>query len=108
MRPLKRLDSKIIPHIAEILKALGHPLRLRLLEILANGESSVGNLQQRMGIPQAIVSQQLRIMKTGGVVLARRKGTQMLYSLANPGLLNLLNCLHTCQEFCLANLPAHL
>lgn len=100
----KKLHPKALPHIAEILKALGHPIRLRLLECLAPGEASVGVLQERLQTPQAIVSQQLRILRSSGVVTFRRQGTLSLYSLAIPGLLNLLSCLQNCQEHCLSRL----
>lgn len=99
-----RLHPQAIPHIAEILKALGHPLRLRLLELLAAGEASVGTLQEHLGTSQAIVSQQLRILRSSGIVTFRRQGTLSLYSLAIPGLLNLLSCLQNCQQHCLSRL----
>jgi len=86
--------------IAESLKALGHPQRLRLFEALANGEKPVGRLAELLDLPQAIVSQQLRIMKTSGVVKQRRHHTNSLYSLAHEGLLQLLNCLSKCQSHC--------
>lgn len=98
------LHPQAIPYIAEILKALGHPLRLRLVEILARGEASVGALQEQLETSQAIVSQQLRILRTSGIVAFRRQGTLSFYSLAIPGLLNLLTCLHSCQHHCLARL----
>ncbi|MBP7633000.1 winged helix-turn-helix transcriptional regulator [Candidatus Ozemobacteraceae bacterium] len=86
--------------IAENLKALGHPQRLRLLEALADGEKPVGRLAELLELPQAIVSQQLRIMKNSGVVKQRRHHTNSLYSLAHDGLLQLLNCLSKCQAHC--------
>lgn len=101
---LARLDPRAIPHIAGILKALGHPQRLRLVEILARGETSVGALQEKLGASQAIVSQQLRILRTSGIVTFRRQGTLSFYSLAIPGLLSLLTCLHSCQHHCLARM----
>lgn len=97
----KRLNPKFIPFIAETLKALGHPHRLRLLEALASGEKSVSQLVEDLQLPQAIVSQQLRIMKSGQVVSSQRQGTLAMYRISNPGLYDLLNCLHSCQDHCL-------
>lgn len=104
MKAKKKLDPRLVPYAAEVLKTLGHPLRLRLLEALADGEKSVGQLQKDLEVPQAVVSQHLRVMKTGQVVLSCRRGTLVFYYLANPGLVNLLGCIHSCQDHCLANL----
>ncbi len=87
--------------IADTLKAIGHPQRLRLLEALADGEKPVGKLAELLGLPQAIVSQQLRIMRNSGVVRQRRVRTNSLYSLAHEGLIQLLGCLTNCQNHCL-------
>jgi len=95
-----RITDEALPMIAESLKALGHPQRLRLLEALADGEKPVGKLAELLDLPQAIVSQQLRIMKTSGVVKQRRHHTNSLYSIAHDGLLQLLNCLSKCQSHC--------
>ncbi|MFZ2961261.1 MAG: metalloregulator ArsR/SmtB family transcription factor [Candidatus Ozemobacteraceae bacterium] len=94
------LRAEVIPFVADILKAIGHPIRLRIIEVLAAGETSVGSLQIALGIPQPIVSQQLRILKSGGVVQSRKCAAQSLYSLAIPGLVNLLDCLRHCQDHC--------
>jgi len=87
--------------IAESLKAIGHPQRLRLLEALADGEKPVGKLAELLDLPQAIVSQQLRVMRNSGVVRQRRIRTNSLYSLAHEGLVQLLTCLASCQTHCL-------
>ncbi|NLI79113.1 MAG: winged helix-turn-helix transcriptional regulator [Candidatus Riflebacteria bacterium] len=97
---IKKLEPALLPRIARVLKAVGHPLRLQLLEGLAAGPCSVQALVTRLGQPQAIVSQHLKVMRTGGVVVPRRKGTHVIYSLAYPGLTNLLNCLASCQDHC--------
>ncbi len=87
--------------MARVLKAVGHPLRLQLLERLAEGECSVRDLVAELKRPQAIVSQHLKVMRNGGVVIHRREGTRVIYALAHDGLLNLLTCLATCQSHCL-------
>jgi DNA-binding transcriptional ArsR family regulator len=97
---MNKLHSDFLPRIAETLKTLGHPHRLRIFEALGTGEVSVGALSEELGIPQAIVSQQLKIMRGGQVVVSRREGPHVLYRLENPSLLNLLNCLYSCQKHC--------
>lgn len=99
---IRKLEPALLPRIARVLKAVGHPLRLRLLEGLAGGPSTVQALVASLGEPQAIVSQHLKVMRTGGVVVTRREGTHVIYSLAFHGLTNLLNCLASCQDHCQA------
>lgn len=98
---MNNLITEVLDHISAILKALAHPQRLRIFEMLAHGEKSVSEIQNSLDLPQAVVSQQLRIMKSGGVVICRRVGSSSRYRLANPGLLHLLKCLQGCQQFCL-------
>jgi ArsR family transcriptional regulator len=70
---------------AEFFRALAHPLRIRILEILATGgERTVGQLQDALGVGQPIVSQQLARLRTSGAVDARKVGTTAVYALADP------------------------
>lgn len=96
-----KFDISILPQIAKTLKAVAHPLRLQILERLAQKECSVLELVEYLKQPQAIVSQHLRVMRSSSVVTYRRKGSKVIYSLAHNGLQQLLNCLLTCQSYCL-------
>src|SRR5215471_11185084 len=70
---------------AEFFQALAHPTRIRILEVLAaTGEQNVQALQQRLGIDQPIVSQQLARLRATGIVVARKAGTTVTYDLADP------------------------
>ena len=70
---------------AEFFRALAHPVRIRLLEVLvARGETSVQNLQQALQIDQPIVSQQLARLRANGIVVGRKNGVAMRYSVADP------------------------
>jgi DNA-binding transcriptional ArsR family regulator len=76
---------------AEFFRALAHPTRIRLLEVLViTPESSVQDLQRRLGIDQPIVSQQLARLRASGIVVARRHGAATLYSVTDPLLKDLL------------------
>jgi ArsR family transcriptional regulator len=76
---------------AEFFRALAHPVRIRLLETLAaSGEHNVQSLQQRLGIDQPIVSQQLARLRAAGIVSARKSGTTVAYALADPRIADLL------------------
>src|SRR5215472_2979368 len=76
---------------AEFFKALAHPIRIRLLEVLvANGETSVQDLQRALAIDQPIVSQQLARLRASGIVVTRRHGAVTRYSVSDPLLKDLL------------------
>ena len=76
---------------AEFFRALAHPIRIRLLEILSSsGEQNVHALQQKLDIDQPIVSQHLAKLRASGIVVARKNGTTVSYGLADPLLRDLL------------------
>ena len=76
---------------AEFFRALAHPIRIRLLEVLVKkDECSVQDLQRTLGIDQPIVSQQLARLRASGIVMARRTGAATRYSVADPLLKDLL------------------
>jgi ArsR family transcriptional regulator len=80
-----------IPRLkAEFFKTLGHPLRIRVLELLAGGERSVSELLEEVEVEQPHLSQQLGILRRAGFVTARRAGVSVVYRLADPRFADLL------------------
>jgi DNA-binding transcriptional ArsR family regulator len=75
---------------AEFFKALAHPLRIRILEMLLEGEQSVQELQRALGIEQPVVSQQLAILRAKNIVEPRRQGTAIRYAVRDRALGELL------------------
>jgi ArsR family transcriptional regulator len=75
---------------AELFKALGHPARIRVLEVLSAGARSVSDLQPLVGIESSHLSQQLGILRRAGLVTTRKEGASVIYSLADPALAELL------------------
>lgn len=69
---------------AEFFRALAHPIRIRILEVLVRGERSVAELQDALALGQPIVSQQLAILRARNVVIARKEGTTVRYALRDP------------------------
>ena len=65
---------------AEFFKALAHPVRIRLLEVLRHGERSVQELQGALVLDQSTVSQQLAVLRAKHVVVARKEGTTVRYA----------------------------
>ena len=69
---------------AEFFKALGHPVRIRILEVLVGGERSVQELQEALDLGQPIVSQQLAMLRAKNIVKARKEGTTVRYTIRDP------------------------
>lgn len=75
---------------AEFFRTLGHPARIRLLELLADGDKPVHELRAALDIEQAAVSQQLSLLRLSGLVNRRKAGGEVIYSLALPAVKDLL------------------
>lgn len=75
---------------AEFFKALGHPVRIRVLELLAEGEQSVSELLEQISVEQSSLSQQLGVLRRVGFVVARRDGSSVIYALADERIVELL------------------
>ena len=69
---------------AEFFKALAHPLRIRILELLVVGERSVLEIQRAVGAEQPVVSQQLAVLRTKHIVRTRKEGTTVFYAVIDP------------------------
>jgi ArsR family transcriptional regulator len=69
---------------AEFFKALAHPLRIRILELLVGGERSVLELQRALAVEQPVVSQQLAVLRAKHIVHARKEGTTVRYAVRDP------------------------
>jgi DNA-binding transcriptional ArsR family regulator len=95
-RPLLREPDRI-DEVAEMLKALGHPLRLRIIALLSEGDEHVSALAETMKVPPAIVSQQLRILRMNGLVSAVRANGQAIYRIREQRLYRLLSCMESHQ-----------
>ena len=85
-------------HLSEVLKAVAHPLRLRIVALLCAGDFHVNGLAERLDAPQPIVSQQLRILRTRGLVTAVRENGFARYRLAEPALRELVGCMERCDR----------
>ncbi len=92
-----RIDPEILERAARVIRILGHPLRLRILEALEDGERNVADLQDELGIGQAVVSQQLSILRSEGVVGARRDGPRVFYRIVEPKVSHILDCIRQCD-----------
>lgn len=76
---------------AEFFKALAHPLRIRLLDALRQGELGVNELCTRLGVEQSTISQQLAVLRARDIVGGRKSGINVFYSVKDPALFTLLD-----------------
>ena len=78
---------------SEIFQALANPTRIAIVEALRDGEMSAGKLIEKLGIEQANASQHLAILRSKMVVVSRKVGNQVFYSIRDPALIEVLDIL---------------
>jgi len=76
---------------ADFFRALAHPIRIRILETLGQGERSVQELQNALDLDQPVVSQQLAVLRAKNIVISRKVGTTVRYALSDPLITTLLS-----------------
>jgi ArsR family transcriptional regulator, zinc-responsive transcriptional repressor len=77
---------------AECLRALAHPVRLRMIQQLLRGQYTVGELAEDCGIPDNVASENLRLMQRCGFLASQRDGRRVYYKVAEPHLENIMAC----------------
>ncbi len=76
---------------AEVFRLLGHPTRMRLVELLRGGERTVGDLRAAMESESSGTSQQLNLLRKAGVLSSRKDGTSVYYRVRDPRILEILD-----------------
>lgn len=76
---------------AELFKALSHPVRIRILELLRDGEQRVSDLQEQLEIEMSSVSQQLAVLRNRQIVEGRKEGTSNYYRVVDDQVFELLD-----------------
>ena len=92
-------DERSVPHVrsdpvyvvkAQLFRVLGHPVRIRILELLSEGERTVGDLQAQLELDSSGTSQHLGALRQLGLLDARREGTSVYYRIKDPRVSHLL------------------
>ena len=83
---------------AEIMKALGHPTRLFIVDELSRSEKCVYELTEMIGSDMSTVSKHLSVLKNAGIVLDERHGSQVYYKLRTPCVLNFFSCVESVMK----------
>ncbi len=88
------MNEKQAEHIADVLKAIAHPVRLKIVEILERSEKCVNEIVKAVGGKQSITSQQLNMMKDKGVLACRKDGAKVYYRIENKNVIRILHCVY--------------
>ena len=85
-------DKKLYELKAGIIQALGHPLRLAMVDFLSRGEQCVCDISRQVGAERSNVSRHLAVMLKAGIVDCRKEGLKVYYTLKTPCVVNFLGC----------------
>lgn len=80
---------------AECLRALAHPHRLRMIQMLLSGRYTVGELAESCGIPSHMASEHLRLMQRCGFLTGQREGRKTYYTVVEPHLADIMACVES-------------
>lgn len=87
------LSDTVVEDTAHVLRCLGHPLRLRILDVLERGgEVTVTEIYETLGVEQAVASQHLTTMWDKGILQRRKDGVHVFYSIGDERALKVLSC----------------
>ncbi len=90
----RKLPTELLERMADVLRLLAHPDRLRVIELLEScGSAPVFKIVESLRLPQAATSQHLNQMKRIGLIRGERRGKEVWYSIADPRALTILGCI---------------
>ncbi len=98
MALVSRIAAKDLERIANILKTVAHPLRLQIIDLLAQKEKlSVTEIYEKLGVEQSLTSHHLVKMKDKGILACERDGKSMMYSLTDKKIIKIIDCIENCN-----------
>ena len=90
---MELLQTAAVEDTARVLRCLGHPLRLKVLDVLErDGECTVTEIYEALGVEQAVASQHLTNMRDKGILARRKEGVHVYYSIGDDRALKVLAC----------------
>jgi DNA-binding transcriptional ArsR family regulator len=93
-----QLDIDKLEMAASKLRAIAHPMRIAIIDLLNDNQLSVTEIYENLNIEQASASHHLNILKSKGVLSSRRNGKKIFYSLKNQTLTEIIECINRCNE----------
>ena len=83
--------SRLLELQAEVLRALGHPVRLKILELLRGTECCVCEIEPKLGLRQPNISQHLSVLRAANLVTTRRDGLRVMYRVTDPAIFEVID-----------------
>jgi len=99
MDPEQLLPISVLSDAADCLRLLGHPMRLRMVDILSRGSLPVHEIADLCELPHHQACEHLRLLRGHGLLSSERNGRAVFYEIADPRLPRLLNCIRTACEY---------
>ena len=94
------LDVAKLDAAASKLRAIAHPMRIAIIDMLNDEpQMNVTKIYKGLGIEQASASHHLNILKTKGVLVSKRDGKKILYSIKNTALSEIIDCINRCSDY---------
>jgi DNA-binding transcriptional ArsR family regulator len=94
-----KLDITKLEAAASKLRAIAHPMRIAIIELLNNGNKlNVTQIYKKLNIEQASASHHLNILKNKGVLVSKREGKKIYYSLKSQTLKEIIDCINRCDD----------
>jgi DNA-binding transcriptional ArsR family regulator len=91
----QKLSLEAVRQAASMLKCIGHPIRLQIIELLdRTGEQNVTTIYEALEIEQAVASQHLNLMRDKGILASRREGVNVYYRIDDPRVTQVIDCIH--------------
>ena len=90
---LRLTGLEALGQAAECLRTLAHPHRLRMVQMLLQGQYTVGDLAEACGLPSAMASEHLRLMQRCGFLTSEKDGRKVYYRVAEPQLSSIMKCI---------------
>jgi len=95
---LERLDAGKLNRCSDMLKAMAHPVRLSIIDLLRGGRRlTVTEIYEKLELEQAVASHHLGILRNKGLLHSERHGKNTIYSLAMPQLQQIITCVENCN-----------
>jgi len=92
------LDIDKLELVASKLRAIAHPMRIAIIDLLHEKQLSVTEIYEKLDIEQASASHHLNILKSKGVLSSRRNGKKIFYALKNQTLTEIIECINRCND----------
>jgi ArsR family transcriptional regulator, zinc-responsive transcriptional repressor len=94
-RAIRLTDLSHLQEAAECLRSLAHPVRLRMVQMMLQGEFTVGELAEACEVPSHMASEHLRLMQHCGFLARRQDGRRIYYQVSEPAVKRIMNCIES-------------